>query len=273
MVAEQRGYTPWMGEEPNDRERISERIDERIVNPFLEDQQTQDNRGTIKANNSEFSLSLEAARADLAEAEKSLATLVAYQAFRRGSCTQVASDYEASVKAFAKELKVLADVTQVLQSEMSGAEGQTDDLNSVDRKELNYQDCKVQAKINKQSFDIAGGVHIGKDDLNDGADDQGIMFGNARDETENATPLTHLITTRLEKKLSDERKNGDLRWFHPFGKTQVTIEHLQQADGAVKPREIHTVVVPTQHAKTGVVESTQLASTSVLALLTIPSSG
>ena len=67
----------------------------------------------------------EAKRADLAEAEKSLVTLVASQAASKSSCTQVASDHEASMKAFAEELKALAEPTQVLQSETGGADRQT----------------------------------------------------------------------------------------------------------------------------------------------------
>merc|ERR1712064_46913 len=96
---------------------------------------------------------------------------------------------------------------------------------------------------------IAGGVHVGKDDLDVGAGDQGIMFGYASDETEDAMPLTHSMATRLGKKLTDVRKNGDLWWLRPDGKTQVTIEYVQRADGSVEPRKIHTVVISTQHAE------------------------
>jgi len=124
-----------------------------------------------------------------------------------------------------------------------------DDLSSVDSKGLNYQDCEVLVRINKQSPDIAGGVHVGKDDLDVGAGDQGIMFGYATDETEDAMPLTHSMATRLGKKLTDVRKNGDLWWLRPDGKTQVTIEYVQRADGSVEPRKIHTVVISTQHAE------------------------
>jgi len=124
-----------------------------------------------------------------------------------------------------------------------------DDLSSVDSKGLNYQDCEVLVRINKQSPDIAGGVHVGKDDLDVGAGDQGIMFGYASDETEDAMPLTHSMATRLGKKLTDVRKNGDLWWLRPDGKTQVTIEYVQRADGSVEPRKIHTVVISTQHAE------------------------
>merc|ERR1712176_1106254 len=82
-----------------------------------------------------------------------------------------------------------------------------------------------------------------------GAGDQGIMFGYASDETADCMPLTHSMATRLGKKLTDVRKNGELWWLRPDGKTQVTIEYLQRADGSVEPRKIHTVVISTQHAE------------------------
>ena len=84
---------------------------------------------------------------------------------------------------------------------------------------LNYQDCEVLVRINKQSPDIAGGVHVGKEDFDAGADDQSIMFGYASDETEDAMQITHLMATRLGKKLNDVRKNGELWWLRPDGKT------------------------------------------------------
>eukprot|EP00928_Gymnodinium_smaydae_P074322 TRINITY_DN5737_c0_g1_i1.p2 TRINITY_DN5737_c0_g1~~TRINITY_DN5737_c0_g1_i1.p2 ORF type:complete len:117 (-),score=27.47 TRINITY_DN5737_c0_g1_i1:29-355(-) len=70
--------------------------------------------------------------------------------------------------------------------------------------------CEVLVRINKQSPDIAGGVHVGKEDLDVGAGDQGIMFGYASDETEDAMPLTHSMATRLGKTLTDVRKGGEL---------------------------------------------------------------
>merc|ERR1712071_709315 len=109
--------------------------------------------------------------------------------------------------------------------------------------------CEVLVRINKQSPDIAGGVHVGKDDLDVGAGDQGIMFGYASDETEDCMPLTHSMATRLGKTLTDVRKSGELWWLRPDGKTQVTIEYRQKADGSVEPQKIHTVVISTQHAE------------------------
>jgi len=130
-----------------------------------------------------------------------------------------------------------------------GFDSFVDDLSSVDSKGLSDKTCEVIVRINKQSPDIAGGVHVGKDDLDVGAGDQGIMFGYASDETEDCMPLTHSMATRLGKKLTDVRKSGKLWWLRPDGKTQVTIQYLQKADGSVEPQRIHTVVISTQHAE------------------------
>merc|ERR1711957_751645 len=130
-----------------------------------------------------------------------------------------------------------------------GFDSYVEDLSSVDSKGLSHKTCEVLVRINKQSPDIAGGVHVGKDDLDVGAGDQGIMFGYATDETEDCMPLTHSMATRLGKTLTDVRKSGELWWLRPDGKTQVTIEYLQKADGSVEPKKIHTVVISTQHAE------------------------
>merc|ERR1712048_1358997 len=130
-----------------------------------------------------------------------------------------------------------------------GFDSYVDDLSSVDSKGLSFKTCEVLVRINKQSPDIAGGVHVGKEDLDVGAGDQGIMFGYASDETEDCMPLTHSMATRLGKTLTDVRKNGELWWLRPDGKTQVTIQYKQKADGSVEPQKIHTVVISTQHAE------------------------
>merc|ERR1719240_941512 len=148
--------------------------------------------------------------------------------------TQAKIDYEQVVRGVVKKI---------------GFDSYVDDLSSVDSKGLSYKTCEVLVRINKQSPDIAGGVHVGKDEMDVGAGDQGIMFGYASDETEDCLPLTHSVATKLGKKLTDVRKSGDLWWLRPDGKTQVTIEYLQKPDGSVEPKKIHTVVISTQHAE------------------------
>jgi len=148
--------------------------------------------------------------------------------------TQAKIDYEAVVRGVVGKI---------------GFDSYVDDLSSVDSKGLSDKTCEVLVRINKQSPDIAGGVHVGKDDMDVGAGDQGIMFGYASDETEDCMPLTHSMATRLGKTLTDVRKSGECWWLRPDGKTQVTIEYLQKKDGSVEPRKIHTVVISTQHAE------------------------
>merc|ERR1712185_406025 len=148
--------------------------------------------------------------------------------------TQAKLDYDKIVRRVVKQI---------------GFDSFVDDLSSVNSKGLSDKSCEVLVRINKQSPDIAGGVHVGKDDMDVGAGDQGIMFGYASDETEVCMPLTILIATRLGKKLTDVRKDGSLWWLRPDGKTQVTIEYKQNDDGSVEPLKIHTVVISTQHAE------------------------
>jgi len=150
--------------------------------------------------------------------------------------TSAKVDYEQVVRGVVKKI---------------GFDTYVDDLSSVDSKGLSYKTCEVLVRINKQSPDIAGGVHVGKDEMDVGAGDQGIMFGYASDETEDCLPLTHSVATKLGKKLTDVRKSGDLWWLRPDGKTQVTIKYVQKADGSVEPQQIHTVVISSQHAEPG----------------------
>jgi S-adenosylmethionine synthetase len=130
-----------------------------------------------------------------------------------------------------------------------GFDSYVDDMSSVDSKGISDKTCEVIVRINKQSPDIAGGVHVARDDMDVGAGDQGIMFGYASDETEDCMPLTHSMATHLGKTLTDVRKSGKLWWLRPDGKTQVTIEYLQKEDGSVEPQKIHTVLISTQHAE------------------------
>lgn len=111
--------------------------------------------------------------------------------------------------------------------------------------------CGVSVSIGAQSPDIAQGVdsafetrEAGSQDLLDrqGAGDQGIMFGYATDETPELMPLAAWVSHRLAERLAAVRKNGDLSYLRPDGKTQVTIGY----DGVV-PQTIDTVVLSTQH--------------------------
>jgi S-adenosylmethionine synthetase len=90
---------------------------------------------------------------------------------------------------------------------------------------------------------------VGRDEMEVGAGDQGIMFGYATDETQSAMPLTHYLSTRLGKTLTEVRKDGSLWWLRPDGKTQVTIKYRQCLDGSVEPLAIHTVLISTQHCE------------------------
>jgi len=118
---------------------------------------------------------------------------------------------------------------------------------SVESKGLSCDACEVLVRINK-SPDIASGVCTwASRDLDVGAGDQGSVFGYG--STADCMPLTHLIATRLGKQLTDVRKDGSLWWLRPDGKTQITIEYVQHADGSVEPKKIHTIVISTQHAE------------------------
>ena len=105
-------------------------------------------------------------------------------------------------------------------------------------------DCAVIVSIDNQSPDISQGVTEGEGlHKEQGAGDQGLMFGYACRETPALMPmpiqLAHAITTRLEK----TRQNNRLPWLRPDGKSQVTVEYENS-----KPKRVHTVVVATQHA-------------------------
>jgi S-adenosylmethionine synthetase len=113
-------------------------------------------------------------------------------------------------------------------------------------KGFDHKTCNVLVALEQQSPDIAQGVHIGRDEDETGAGDQGLMFGYATDETEEAMPLTVVLAHKLNQRMAELRRNGTCKWLRPDSKTQVTCEYSFK-DGACIPKRVHTVVISVQH--------------------------
>src|SRR3954453_1233749 len=109
---------------------------------------------------------------------------------------------------------------------------------------FDFRSCAVLVAYDKQSSDIAQGVNEGDGlDPEQGAGDQGLMFGFACDETPVLMPLPIYLAHRLVERQSELRRDGRLPWLRPDAKSQVTIRYV---DG--KPESVDTVVLSTQHA-------------------------
>ncbi len=107
---------------------------------------------------------------------------------------------------------------------------------------FDYKSCSVLVSLHEQSPDISMGITAG-DNKEQGAGDQGLMFGYASNETPELMPLPITLAHKLTMKLSQVRKNKDLSWVWPDGKSQVSVVYEDS-----KPKKIDTVVISTQHS-------------------------
>ena len=101
--------------------------------------------------------------------------------------------------------------------------------------------CKVVVKIDPQSPNISQGV-TASEQKEQGAGDQGLMFGYATNETDELMPLPISLAHKLTKKLADVRKSKELAWVRPDGKSQVSVTYVND-----KPQKVETIVISTQH--------------------------
>jgi len=113
---------------------------------------------------------------------------------------------------------------------------------------FDYRSCAVMRTIHSQSPDISQGVTPGKGPRKEqGAGDQGLMFGFACNETRTLMPLPIQLAHRLVERLAEARQSGAIKWLRPDGKSQVTIEYVNG-----RPAAVNTIVLSTQHTEDAV---------------------
>jgi len=135
--------------------------------------------------------------------------------------------------------KAVVDVPDIVRATVKGI-GYTDAAMGFDS-----EHCAVLVSLKRQSPDIAMGVDAGET-KEQGAGDQGIMFGYACRETPELMPMPIQLSHQLCNRLAEARRSGELRWLRPDGKSQVTVQY----DESRRPVRVHTVVISTQHADT-----------------------
>ena len=126
---------------------------------------------------------------------------------------------------------------------------------------FDYRSCAVLRALHGQSADISRGVTATKE-KEQGAGDQGIMFGFACDETKALMPLPIQLSHRLVEKQAELRNKGTIGWLRPDAKSQVTIEYENE-----QPKRVHTVVLSTQHSETAVDKKTDSFSENAKKLI------
>ena len=155
-------------------------------------------------------------------------------------CLKQDEDSRVAVETFASgnEITIAGQITSKVEMDIDKLVRKTiEEIGYNDEKTgMDYRTCKIHINITKQSPDIALGVDVG------GAGDQGIMFGYASDETPNYMPYAIYMAHKLSKKLTEVRKNNEISYLKPDGKTQVTVEYEND-----KPKRIETILISTQH--------------------------
>tara|TARA_B100001765_G_scaffold48703_2_gene28332 strand:+ start:228 stop:1385 length:1158 start_codon:yes stop_codon:yes gene_type:complete len=132
--------------------------------------------------------------------------------------------------------KASFDIEQIIRKTISEIGYDNPDL------KFDAKSCEIMVKLDTQSPDISQGV-TANDNKEQGAGDQGLMFGYATNETKELMPLPILLAHKLTKKLTDVRKNGELSWVRPDGKSQVSVRYEDD-----KPKQLEAIVISTQHS-------------------------